>query len=639
MKHAFLFLALISSILMPSCSGQKKASTFGTDNKKAFEYFGQALLARDVNDDEEALEYLAKALKKDPYYTDALNLTAELLAKKKDFDGAIDHYLRILQINPEYLYALDDLSQLYFDLNRYDDCLRLLNRMLPLVGMSDKRAEVQMRIESAEFAKYAVAHPVPFKPVNVGSVINTEQEEYFPALSTDENLLYFTRRDGSLNVMEQNEDIFVSTKANGGWSQATNLGKPINTIENEGAFSASPDGKYLYFTSCVRPGGVGKCDIWVAKLEDNKWSEPVNLGRPLNTRNWETQPSISADGKTLYFVSDRPDGYGGSDIWYSTKTPQGWSNPKNLGPKINTKGDEQFPYIHTDGQTLYFASTGLPGMGKSDIYITRKVNQEWMAPVNLGYPINTHGDEWNFMVNRTGDMAFFASDGIEGSFGGMDIYSMELYELARPSSTGYVKGIVFDIDTKEKIQASVDLYDLASGEVAATTFSDQKTGSFLVNLPSNANYAFETQAEGYLFHSENFSLIKSSLSDPFILEIGLKKIAHGQPMVLNNIFFDVDEWEIKEESKVELQIVVDFMTKNANIRVEFGGHTDNTGSESTNQLLSENRAQAVYMFLVSSGIDKNRMTFKGYGSSQPVADNNTVEGRALNRRTELKIIE
>jgi outer membrane protein OmpA-like peptidoglycan-associated protein len=639
MSKGVTILFSILLISMSSCVGQKKVVPFGTDSKKAFILFGEALLEHDIQNDDEALDILKKALDKDPNYIDALNLTGEILADKKDYIGAKEAYHKILRISPDYLYALDDLSQIHFDIDEYDECLRLLNRMLPLVGVSDKRAEIQRRIASAEFAKYAVAHPIPFKPVNLGSLINTVEEEYFPGLSTDEDVLYFTRRDGRVNIYAQNEDIYVSVKKESEWMKAQSLGEPVNTVENEGAFSASPDGKYLFFTSCSRPGGVGRCDIWVTQNEGGIWSEPFNLGRPVNTKAWESQPSLSADGVTLYFVSNRSDGFGGSDIWYSTRTEGGWSNPKNLGPEINTAGDEQFPFIHHDGKTLYFTSTGLPGMGKSDIFLTRLKNGRWSEPLNLGYPINTHGDEWNFIVNRTGNVAFFSSDGIAGSFGGMDIYSMDLYESARPNKTGYVKGIVYDIDTKQKLEANVELYNLESGELAVTTFSDKTTGAFLVTLPSNSNYAFEAQVEGYMFHSENFELTESTLENPYILEIGMKKIGSGKPMVLKNVFFNVDKWDLKEASKVELNIVAEFLRNNEKLFVEFGGHTDNTGGEEHNKLLSNNRARSVYNYLIENGISDDRLSYKGYGSSVPIADNNTEEGRALNRRTELKIIK
>ncbi|MBO6515860.1 MAG: PD40 domain-containing protein [Bacteroidia bacterium] len=640
MKHIVL---VISAFLISSCAGAQKVKPRGTTSKKAYALFGEALKLRDIMEYEKALETLEKALAKDPEYVDALDLQGNIFRTMKRYEEAKASFQKILGLNPEHVYALTDLSQIHFDLHEYDACLRVLNQLLPVVGVGDKRAEVLARIERAKFAKEAYNNPVPFNPVNLGERVNTKYEEYFPGLDMEEKTLYFTRRDASLMIYNQNEDLFVSdlqARDEGLiWGEARNMGRPVNTRENEGAFSASPDGKYLYFTSCSRQGGLGRCDIWVTTRKGNTWTEPTNVGAPVNSREWESQPSISADGVTLYFASNRPGGYGGTDIWYSLKTANGWSRPINLGPEINTAGDEQFPFIHNDGKTLYFTSEGLPGMGKSDIFLTRNINGTWSKPMNLGYPINTNEDEWNFIVNRKGDKAYFSSSGITPSYGGMDIYSIDLYEEARPNRSSYVRGIVFDIKTGKKLRADVELFSLKTGEEVTRTFSDKTDGSFLLNLPSNKDYALEVRAPGYLFHSENFSLAESSLDEPFELKIGLKPIETNETMVMENVLFEVDKWDLKPESFVELDILVNFLNKNADLHIEIGGHTDNTGSESHNKTLSHNRAKSVHDYLVSKGIDAARLSFKGYGSSNPVATNDTPEGRSQNRRTEVKIVK
>jgi outer membrane protein OmpA-like peptidoglycan-associated protein len=632
-------LAICIAFLITSCGSQKNVKPFGTDSKKAFILFGEALKQHDYLEDDKALELLEKALSIDPKYVDALDLQGNIYLSRERFELAEESFLKILAQKPDHIYALIDLSKAQFNLDKYDQSLRNLNRVLPLVGRSDKREEVLLMIESAEFAKYSFNNAVPFEPKNMGEKVNSKYEDYFPGLSTNENQFYFTRRDGSLNIYEQNEDIFSSVKVSGEWQAAKNIGEPVNTEENEGAFSASPDGRFLLFTSCSRAGGVGRCDIWQTEKIGDTWTEPTNLGMPVNTVEWESQPSLASDGVTLYFVSNRPGGFGGTDIWYSIRRPQGWSQPKNLGPEINTPGDEEFPFIHHDGKTLYFTSEGLPGMGKSDIYMTRNIGGVWQKPKNLGYPINTHGDEWNFIVNRTGDKAYFASNGIEDGFGGMDIYEIDLYEEARPTPTGYVEGHVFDIETKRRIKANVDLYDLSTGEKIASTSSDPKNGEFLISLPANANYALEARAEGYLFHSENFEMTAASLTKPQILNIGLKPIKTDISWVMKNVLFDVNKSTLKQQSFVELKLLVEFMEENKSLSIEIGGHTDNTGSESLNKSLSENRAKAVYDYLISNGIESSRLSFKGYGSSKPIDTNDTDEGKANNRRTEVKIVK
>lgn len=634
---------VITAFLVASCAGAQKITPRGTTSKKAYTLFGEALKAKDILEYEKALDLLDKALSKDEEYIDALDLKGNILSAMKRYDEAKAAFQQILRLNPDHIYALTDLSKIHFTLNEYDDCLRILNQLLPLVGVGDKRVEVLQDIEKAKFAKYAYNHPVPFDPVNVGPLVNTEQEEYFPGLDIEEKTLYFTRRDASLMIYNQNEDLFVSELQVRDdelmWGQSKNLGRPVNTRENEGAFSASPDGKFLFFTACSREGGVGRCDIWMTTRENGKWTEPVNVGKPVNSREWESQPSISADGITLYFASNRPGGYGGTDIWYSTKTDEGWGYPVNLGPEINTQGDEQFPFIHNDGKTLYFTSEGLPGMGKSDIFLTRLENGKWGIPKNLGYPINTGEDEWNFIVNRKGNKAYFSSSGIEPSYGGMDIYSIDLYVDARPKRTSYVHGVVYDIKTNKRIKADIELFSLATGERVTQTYSDPMNGSFILNLPANNEYALEARASGYLFHSENFSLTQASLDKPYELKIGLKPIQVEETMVMQNVLFEVDKWDLKQESYVELDILVNFLTQNPGLHIEIGGHTDNTGSESHNKDLSHNRAKSVYDYLIFKGIDASRLTYNGYGSSVSVATNDTPEGRRQNRRTEVKIMK
>lgn len=634
-------IMLLIAFFLHGCGGSKSVIPKGTTSKKAYALFGEALKMHNLLDDDKALELLDKAIAKDPKYLDAYDLKGNILMNLGRFDEAKTTFQTILSINPDHIYALTDLASIHFQLHEYDDCLRILNQLLPVVGVGDKRAEVLAEIDRAEFAKMAYNNPVPFNPVNLGKAINTKYEEYFPGLDIEEQTLYFTRRDGSLSIYEQDEDLFISdlVEKDGDWiwSPSKNIGPPVNTRENEGAFSASPDGKYLFFTSCSRKGGVGRCDIWYTARQGNTWTEPENVGRPVNSSEWESQPSISADGVTLFFASNRPGGFGGTDIWYSKKVNNQWSNPINLGPEINTARDEQFPFIHNDGTTLYFTSEGLPGMGKSDIFLTRLINGKWSKPMNLGYPINTSGDEWNFIVNRKGDLAYFSSTGLEPNYGGMDIYSIELYDAARPQKTSYVRGLVVDKFTGKALKADIELFSLKTSKKVTETFSDAANGKFLLNLPANSDYAFKAGAPGYAYHSENFSLTESTLDEPYELIIKLEPIQKDVKMVMKNVLFEVDKSELKPASYVELNQLTAYLNRNATLHIEIGGHTDNTGTESRNKTLSEERAKAVYQYLISQDIDASRLTYKGYGSSQPVATNDTEEGKALNRRTEIKI--
>ena len=609
----------------------------GTDSKKAYLLLGEALKAKDYMEYDQALELLDKALSKDPNYIDAWDLKGSIHMIKGEHAEAKVALEKVIQASPDHPYALLEISQILFEEQNFSEAQKMLQRIIRKGPKGPKYKQAVLLAANAEFAQEAVNKPVAFEPQNLGPGINSVQEEYFPGLSLDQKTLYYTRRDGRQSIRVQNEDLFEASFSGGEWKNGSNLGKPINTRENEGAFSASADGKFIYFTSCSREGGEGRCDIWQSTKKGDGWSEPKNLGFPINTRDWESQPSLAADGITLYFISNRPGGYGGTDIWRSVRKGDKWSMPRNLGPDVNTAQDEQFPFIHPDGQTLYFSSYGHPGIGKSDIFFTKLKEGKWTKPVNLGYPINTSKDEWNFVVDRTGETAYMASDRLDG-YGGMDIYSFPLYEDARPEMTTYVKGIVRDKKTRQKLFSIVDLYDVESGKKVAMTYSDKYTGEFLISIPANKTYAFEVQSDGYLLYSDQFKITGGSLLKPFTLTIDLDKIAAGKSVVIENVFFDTDKSELKPESYAELRVLTDFLNKNPNITIEIGGHTDNKGQKSRNLELSNSRAKAVFDHLVSKGVPANRLTYKGYADGVPIADNNSEEGRAKNRRTEFKVI-
>ena len=505
------------------------------------------------------------------------------------------------------------------------------------------KAKAEKAIKNAEFAKEAIKNPVDFKPYNLGNLVNSDRYEYFPTLTTDEQTLIFTRRvakkaEKYMTSSGDDEDFFMTKKRNGEWLPAINMGEPLNSAYREGAQCISPDGQYIYFTGCNRPDGKGLCDIYVAKKKGNSWSKPQNLGYPVNTGKWESQPSLSSDGKTLYFASDRGGGKGSIDIWKSVKNEDGtWSKPQNLS-EINTSQKEEAPFMHADGQTLYFASSGHPGMGGMDLFYTRLKNGKFEKPVNLGYPLNTASDENTLTVGASGTTAYFASDREDG-VGKLDIYGFELHPEARPNKVSYTLGMVYDADTKKPLEANFQLIDLATEEVVVKSHSDEVNGEFLVCLPPNRDYALNVSKEGYLFHSENFSLKTSKNAEPYKLLIPLQDIAIDKPVVLKNVFFETAKYNLVDASKVELNKLLNFLNNNPSITIEVGGHTDNQGDKVSNQLLSENRAKSVMTYLITNGISEARISAKGYGDEKPIADNVTEEGRAKNRRTEFKIIK
>jgi outer membrane protein OmpA-like peptidoglycan-associated protein len=418
------------------------------------------------------------------------------------------------------------------------------------------------------------------------------------------------------------------------------LSDKINTVKfNEGAQSISPDGKYLFFTGCNRPDGLGRCDIYVSRKEGNDWGKAINLGKIINTDYWESQPSISPDGSALYFVSNRPGGIGGYDIWKSNLTNEGkWMEPVNLGPQINTPYDENTPFIHADGKTLYFSSNGWPGFGDKDIFLSRITNDgQFSTPVNLGYPINTYNEEIGLIVTADGTEGLFSSNIKDGGFGDLDIYHFKLPEKVKPLPITYVKGIVRDRETKELLEANVLVIDLKTNNPVFNDYTSKETGDFLAVMPIGSEYSFNVEAEGYLFNSQNFQLAKANSNKPYELEILLDKIKVGNNVTLYNIFFDTNKYELLPTSKIELDILIELLTSHPSLCIEIQGHTDDVGENKINETLSENRAKAVFDFLITNGIDKKRLTFKGYGETKPRSDNATEEGRKQNRRTEFII--
>ena len=478
----------------------------------------------------------------------------------------------------------------------------------------------------------------------MGDSINTRFNEYSPAITADGNTLMFTREietggNEYFSGMRQ-EDFYVSfRRSDGTWTRAVSVGPPLNTRGNEGAQTIGPGGQYMYFTACDRPDGLGRCDIYYSTFNGRSWSAPVNIGGPVNTQYWESQPSISADGKTLFFVSNRPGGFGGLDIWISKMGDDGnWQDPVNAGDAINSAGDEVTPFIHFDGKTLYFSSNGRPNLGGFDIYVTRLGSDgKWSEPLNVGYPINTHNDEMGLAIESNGYRAYYSSTTTAGRQ--KDLFYFDLHEEVRPERVSYLRGRVFDFDTRRRLKAGYELINLTTGKLVDRAFTTDD-GQFLVCLPSGFTYGLNVSAEGYLFYSENFPFEDDYTEfRPLVKDIYLSLIRPGEKLVLYNVLFNINSSVLLQNSLPELETLLKLLTENKGLRVEIGGHTDDTGSDELNQRLSEERALSVVRFLAGRGIDPKRLSHKGYGKSMPVKDNTTAEGRRLNRRTEVVIID
>jgi len=623
-------LSIFLSLFARAQEGQ-----YSTTNREAIKHFALANQYIDDNEYDMAVVELQNAIGIDSKFIEAHAQLADIYRLEKQNKLAIEQYLAAIAINPEYSHIVYlRLGDIEISNAQYVQAQGHLNKYLTYPNLTNENVYFAKKLlKDCEFSIDALKHPVPYNPINMGPEINTADDEYLPTATADESELIFTRE------INKNEDFYKSVKVDGKWQTATYLSSNINTPNyNEGAQSLSQDGKVLFFTGCNRPDGLGRCDIYISLKKGDDWGKPFDLQPPVNTPGWESQPSISADGRTLYFVSNRKGGYGGYDIWKSTITDKGWSEPENLGPNINTAFDEQSPFIHPDDSTLYFCSNGWPGMGGMDLFISHLGKDgQWQKPVNLGYPINSSGDERGLTVTANGDYAFFSSNNLKG-YGGYDIYTFKLPESMRPHMVTYVKGIVIDTATKQPLEAAVEIIDLEKNVPVYQDYSSAEHGDFLATLTAGKNYGLNVSKDGYLFYSANFSLVGHQAREPYNLTIELSPIEVGNKVVLNNIFFDTNKFDIKPDSKPELQKLVDFLTLNPTIQIEISGHTDNVGNNQANQTLSENRAKAVYQYLVAGSINPQRLIYKGYGDTQPIVPNTSDDNRSKNRRTEFKII-
>ena len=630
---------LLIWLLIVSCSTSKNANGQQSVSKKAQSLFNEGLKFQSYGEYEQAINLFKQSIKKAPNFLNAYDALANTYQKNNQLINSKNTYLKLLSLKSDHFFGLYELGNIYFDLGNLDSSEFYYRRFLVMNSSNDKYAQnAQLNLRNINFSRDAFKNTVNVNPVNMGSSINSKDQEYSPAFAINEKTIYITKRMGNLSDNRPNEDLYFAELNDESWDKVKDIGPPINTIENEGAFSISSDGNYIFFTSCSRNGGKGQCDIWLTSKKNNRWDEPKNLQSPINTKYWESQPSISSDGRMLYFSSDRPGGYGGTDIWVSEFSNSGWSAPKNLGPTVNTSKDEQFPFIHSDNRTLYFSSNGHPGLGKSDLYLTRKdVKLNWETPINMGYPINSRGQDWNLVVARDGKTAYFSSDQLKG-FGGLDIYTFKLPEKLQAEKVSYLRGYVRDAITKQPLSANVELSPI-NGEHTTLTYAKPGTGIFLVPIKTNMKYALTIDKDGYLFYTEFYNMPAIQRDQPIELFIDLEKIELGNSVVLKNIFFDTDKSDITDESLQELVKLIDFLSENISIRIEISGHTDNVGDSKHNMVLSENRAKSVCDFLTNNGIEKSRLTYKGFGDTQPIKQNNTDENRAKNRRTEFKIIQ
>lgn len=618
------------------------SAQLSTKKKKAIELYTEADNFRVRGQYNQAIALLQEAIEKDRNFAEAyfrLGITFKAMRDFNRSNSSLEAGLTVTQDQKVQKGFFFELGDNYLREGEYQKALEFLNRFLDIETLNKVRiAHAMLWKRSAEYGLRNKKNQSEYKPQMLSDTVNHFGLQYFPVLTADEQELIFTRRMGP--GPEDDEDLVVSRKDdNGNWTIPVSISKNINSKYNEGTCTISADGRTLIFTSCIGRRGYGNCDLFLSKKVGDEWSVPVNIGPEINSSAWESQPSLSADGRVLYFISDRRGGIGGRDIYFSRKDSEGkWSTAENMGQPVNSPFDEISPFIHVNGRTLFYATNGRPGFGGYDIFKTELTNEKWSAPENFGSPVNDHEDQFSLFISADGTRGYYShEDGTREN-------SARLYEMTIPKElqiqyrSNFVKGIVRDKKTKTPLQSRVELFDLTKDELVSVVESDSVTGEYLMVLTQGSDYALYVSAPDYLFQSLNFNYENESDPKPVVIDIFLDKTDAGATAVLNNIFFDFDKFELKDRSITELNKLIRFLKEKPSVRVEISGHTDSDGSATYNKQLSLKRAQSVVSYLVEKGIDRGRLTEKGYGADQPIKPNDSEENKQANRRIEFKII-
>lgn len=635
MKKALLFLFVLIGL------SNVYAQQYDTEkiNKKALALYDRAIDLLKVDEFKTAVPILLDCIVTDTNFVDAYLSLAGVLGQLKQYKRSVQMYELGKAKDPIYFkpYYLPYSINLAGNGN-FEAALSAVNQFLenPKLNTNSIRSAAYRKktyqfaldfaAKNKELANYY------FAPENLGDSVNSAFSEYYPSVTVTDSLLVFTRRGKYMR-----EDFYSSTFIANQFSKAVPIGGDINEEPQKGAITVSQDGEWMLFAGRFAERGYDNFDIYIAYSTPQGWSDPENVGPAINTAFWESAPTLSPDKRTLYFSSSRPGGYGGRDLYFSERLPNGkWTTAKNMGAQVNTPGDDQAPFIHADNQTLYFTSDGHPGYGGSDLFIIRKNNNgEWGIPENLGYPINTIENEGSLAVSADGLTAYYASDRAEGK-GELDLYRFTLRNNIRPIRTLYLKGVVTDKSNGKKLPSSVELINNQDQSVLMKIQTDE-TGMYFITLPVGTDYTFSVNRKGYLPFTELYSLANKEADSVYVKNIALQPITINASFTFKNIEFTSNSSVLPESASIELNRLVALLKENNTIQVQISGHTDNTGKEEENKKLSANRALAIVNYLIEQGIEKNRLSYQGFGSSIPIASNDIPEGRAKNRRTSVEI--
>ena len=606
-------------------------SAIAQNEAAAKKYYDKAIESIENKNFEESIPLLQTSLEKDSNYLYSYLTLFQVYLDLKQVNNAIAIFEKGFSKDPaSFLPYSVKYATAYASLGNYQKAFDILN---PLRNNAPNYLK-QKITDFLQICDYAIQHPSDplIQVTNAGDSINTSAAEYFPTVTVQDSLFLFMRRNSY-----KREDFYASTITNKGFTLAAPLSDTLNLADKKGSPSLSSDLQTLYFAADYAERGYGRYDIYKVNRTKTGWSMPKNLGQNINSDFWESAPSISPDGQALYFCSNIPGGYGGIDLYVAYKNEKGgWEEALNLGPGINTAGDEQTPFMHADNRTLYFASNGWPGYGGSDLFMTRKkLDGHWSKPINLGYPINTIDNEGSIAVASDGTQGYIASDRID-SRGGLDIYKVILSKNTRANKTNYLRGLIADAKTQNGLAGFVRLVD-PSDSANYMQVNVDTSGLFVLALP-----AFDSL--GIQVNSPNHDYASMLLSEDSLTKIAgstlvfhLNAIQKKFSKNFNNVFFESNAAQLKSNSNVELNALIHYLDSSPTATILIEGHTDNTGNAASNLLLSTKRAESIAQYLIMKGIAASRISTKGYGASQPIGDNNTPMGRAQNRRTSFTI--
>lgn len=608
----------------------------------ALRSFEKAKKEFNKNNLREAERYLNSALRRKENYADALHMLAEISIRKRNGAAADKFWTQVIKICPEYK------AEIYFFIGmrakmagQMSKATEHLTKFLTFEERDrtyDKEAEKALK--EAKILNEILSNPVAFNPKPVRG-ISTRNDEYLGIISPDEEWAFYTRKVPvkDLNSVSRGrkmvEEFTFSISKNRVFDKGAPMPYPFNEPgNNEGGPSVSANNKELFFTICKdNASGYRNCDIYYTRKVDGRWEPIQNLGPEVNAKDaWDSQPSISADGQTLYFASNRKGGMGELDIYISRRNLDGsWGKAENAGPIINTPESDKTPFIHSDSETLYFTSKGHPGLGGYDIFLSKFENGKWLEPKNIGYPINSKDDDLALFVSLDGKTAYFSSNKLRGN-GGWDMYGFELYEEARPDKVSLLKGSLLDKNNNPVTNAKIELKNLKTQEVQEVKV-DQYSGEYVAVVKREEDMIMTVKKKGSAFNSQYIAKEDDGMDGVVKVDLEVKPIEVGEEYRINNINFSTDSYELDH---IAIDVITEFMgflKENPNVKVGIHGHTDNVGNPSANKTLSNNRAKAVYNYLVSNGIPASRLSYKGFGDTKPIASNKTEAGRAQNRRT------